>query len=102
MKDRDFQAAKLRRQLEKYREEGKKELMWELSYSQIKIIEELGYRIEPYLYYITTRTFFKISNIKSNLIKEIHFKSKQNKHTYKRELNKNEKKVLDRYGVRYG
>jgi len=78
MKNKDFQTAKLRKQLEKFKEDGKKELIWELSYSQKRIIKELGYKIEPYLYYITTRTFFRIGNIESNLIKEIHFKSKIN------------------------
>ncbi len=101
MKNKDFQTAKLRKQLEKFKEDGKKELIWELSYSQKRIIKELGYKIEPYLYYITTRTFFRIGNIESNLIKEIHFKSKQNKHIYKRQLNNKQKKVLDKYGVRY-
>lgn len=101
MKNKNFQYAKLRRQLKHYKEEGKKVLEWKLTYKQIKIIEDLGYKIEPYLYVITTREFFKIYSINNYLIKEIHYKSKEKKHTYIRKLNKKERSTLDSFGIRY-
>lgn len=101
MKNKDFQYVKLREQLRRYKTNGTKVLEWRLTYQEIKIIEDIGYRIEPYLYLITTREFFKIGKINNSLIKEIHLKSKEKKHTYIRKLNKKEKSTLDSFGVRY-
>lgn len=101
MKNKDYRYAKLRKKLQRYKEYGKKKLIWKLSYSQIEIIEDLGYRVEPYLYQITTRSFFNIRGIKSNLIKEVHYKNKDKKHTYIRKLNKDEEQLLKDFGVRY-
>lgn len=101
MKNKDFKYAKLREQLRRYKANGTKVLEWRLTYQEIKVIEDIGYRTEPYLYLITTREFFKIGKIKNSLIKEIHFKSKEKKHTYIRRLNKKEKSTLDSFGIRY-
>lgn len=101
MKNKTFKQANLRRQLQQYKNMGKKELVWELSYEQIKIIKRLGYKIEPYLYEITTRPFFDIRNIKSSLIRDIHYKNKQGKHTFVCKLNSNEKQILEDFGVKY-
>lgn len=58
MKNKDFQYVKLREQLRRYKTNGTKVLERRLTYQEIKIIEDIGYRIEPYLYLITTREFF--------------------------------------------
>lgn len=101
MKNKTFKQANLRRQLQQYKNMGKKELVWKLSYEQIQIIKELGYKIEPYLYEITTRPFFGLRNIKSPLIRDIHYKNKQGKRTFIRKLNNNEKQILEDFGVKY-
>lgn len=45
MKNKDFQYVKLREQLRRYKTNGTKVLEWRLTYQEIIIIEDIGYRI---------------------------------------------------------
>ena len=101
MKNKDYKNKKLKEDLRRCKASGKKYLDWKLSYSQVEYIQELGYVVEPYLYEITTKTFFRLHDINESIIKEIHYKSKAGKRTYARKLNCKDKKVLKEYGVYY-
>lgn len=95
-----YAISKFKKQLLEKKERGVKELIWKLSAEQNDYVNR-HYRVEPYLYEITTRTFFNIRSLKSTLLKEIHYKSKKGKRTYVRKLNKSERKELDDYGIKY-
>lgn len=101
MKNKAFRAKQLKEQLRRLENEGKKELLWSLSQDKLEFIERLGYYTEPYLYEIHTRKFYNISSIKSELLKQIHYKNKSGKATYVRRLNHSQRKLLDDYGIKY-
>ena len=44
MKNRDFEFSRTRKQLQKYKNQGKKELTWKLSSKQIQIIKLMDLR----------------------------------------------------------
>ena len=101
MKNKDYKNKKLKEDLRRYKASGKKYLDWKLSYSQVEYIRGLGYVVEPYLYEITTTTFFRLHEINEPIIKEIHYNSKAGKRTYVRKLNSKERKTLEKYDVHY-
>lgn len=101
MKNRNYREEKLRKQLQQKRREGKKVLIWDLSPNKRKQIEELGYRVEPYLYEIKTRTFYNVRALKSSLLKDLHYMHKRGKLLEVRTLKRGELETLDSYGIRY-
>ena len=82
MKNRDFQFSRTRKQLQQYKSQGKKTVIWKLSYKQIEVLKMMRIKFEPYLYKIKTRTFYNIRSVKSSLLKEIHYKSYQGKNFF--------------------
>lgn len=101
MKNKNFKFKKLKDQLRRYKDSGKKVLIWKLSKDQLNFIETLGYMAEPYLYEIFTKRFNNIYTIKSSLLKDIHYQCKDGKKSFVCKLKKDERKILDEYGVRY-
>lgn len=101
MKNKDFKFKKLKEQLRRYKDSGKKVLIWSLSMEQLNFIETLGDTVEPYLYEIFTKRFRNIHAIKFPLLKDIHYQCKGGKKSFVCKLKKEEKKILDEYGVRY-
>lgn len=54
MKNRDFQFSRTRKQLQQYKSQGKKTVIWKLSYKQIEVLKMMRIKFEPYLYKIKT------------------------------------------------
>lgn len=92
---------KLKKDLQKEKDLGKKKKEWRLTPEQAEYVKSLGYRIEPYLYRIKTRQFEKIHLIKSVLIKDIHFACKRGKWMIIRPLNFKEQKILKDNNIRF-
>ena len=102
MKRRDFEYSRTKKQLQQYKQNGKKELVWKLSYKQIEVIKMMkGVRYEPYLYKIKTRPFSNIRSIKSSFLKDIHYKNKRGKKYFVTTLNNDEKQLLQDYNIPY-
>ena len=92
MKSKNYRNSKLKHQILYEKDKGKKTLYWKLTTEQRKYVEQvLKCKVKPYLYEIRTRTFFNISKLDS-ILKDIHYAHKK--------LNKSEKELLDKYGVR--
>lgn len=92
---------KLKKDLQKEKDSGKKKKEWRLTPEQAEYVKSLGYRIEPYLYRIKTRQFKEIYSIKSPLLKDIHFACKRGKWMMMRPLNLNEQKILQNNNIRF-
>ena len=100
MKSKNYRNSKLKHQILYEKDKGKKTLYWKLTTEQRKYVEQvLKCKVKPYLYEIRTRTFFNISKLDS-ILKDIHYAHKNGKPTSVRRLNKSEKELLDKYGVR--
>ena len=101
MKNKAYRHSKLKKQLIQKREQGHKVLEWRLSKGKRIEIEELGYRVEPYLYSIKTRTFYNVSKLNNTLLKDLHYMKKRGKDYEVRPLKRGNKEVLDEYGIKY-
>ena len=75
--------------------------MWKLNPSQRRIIEELGYRVEPFIYIIETRMFYDISKIHSTILKDIHYAKKRKTYHLVRPLNSREKQLLEDFDIKF-
>ncbi len=82
---------------------GKKKVEWNLTNTERKYVEELlgKENVIPIIYEIHTKSFKDLHNIKSSLIREIHYDNKAGKKTKGRSLKKQEKEELDKYEVKY-
>ena len=101
MKKQDYLQCKLKKQLSQKRQEGIGFLVWKLNSTQKEYIELLGYRVEQYLYFVQTKTFFNINAIHSSLLKDLHYMSKNGRKYQIRQLKQSERKLLDTYGIMY-
>ncbi len=101
MKNKDFRNSRLKDTLRRDKEAGKKYIIRKLTIEQLEYVQQLGYYIEDYIYIITIRTFFDIHHINEPILKEIHYKSKAKKRTYVRKLNKKEKQILEKKGIKF-
>ena len=101
MKNKDFRDKELKMKLISYRDKGKETLEWKLSKEQLELIRSWGYRVEPYLYQITTKQFWNINKLKSSLLRDIHFAYKKGKKTYVTSLKKSDEIILKDNGVKY-
>lgn len=101
MKNKCYLQSKLKKELDIKRNKGVKVLVWKLSKERKEEIENMGYRVEPYLYSIRTRMFGNIRNIKSTLLKDLHYMKKRGKDYEVRFLKKDDKKILDEMGIKY-
>ena len=67
MKNRDFQFSRTRKQLQQYKSQGKKTVIWKLSYKQIEVLKMMRIKFEPYLYKIKHghSTIYEVSRVHS-------------------------------------
>ncbi len=100
MKNKNYRYSQLKHQILSEKARGKKMLYWKLTPEQKSFVEELGCKVEPYLYEIRTRTFFNIGNLEP-ILKEIHYCSKHKKITIVRRLKQTEKRLLESYGIKH-
>ena len=102
MKNKCERQNEMRKQFERMRKQGKKFVIWKLNPTQKQDAEEIARKVEPYIVRIKTRIFYNIKNIKSSLLKDIHFaKMKKNQHYLIRPLKQREIELLDKYDVKY-
>lgn len=101
MKNNAYRKSDLKFKVRAAQCDGKKQLMWKLTEEQADFLRELGYRVEPYLYWIDTRTWNDV-NHKPGVLKELHYLRKKGIRKKVRTLNRSEKKLLDEYAVRFG
>lgn len=95
--------------------QGKKKVEWNLTNVERKFVEELlgKENVVPFIYQITTKNLkdFKdeeglvviknIHDIKSSIVREVHYANKSGKKTIGRSLKKKEMQDLDRYKIKY-
>ena len=101
MTKKEYALKRLKDQLREKKNRGCKSLIWKLNKDQKEFVQNLGFKVDPYLYEITTKTFYNIRSLKSTLLKDIHFLNKRGKQFEVRKLNKNEKQLLEENGIRY-
>lgn len=104
MKKKEYYNSKIKHQLSsnlRSNNNRKKSLLWKLTDEQVEFIIRLGYEVEPYLYKIETKMFKKAKNLNENILKEIHYKKKCGRKEYFRVLSNNDRKILDKYGIKY-
>lgn len=101
MKNKNYQQSKLKKQLREKKNNGVRVLIWKLTPEAKELVESFGYYVEPYIYQINTRTFSNIRLIKNRLLKDLHYMNKRGKHFECRPLRKEEKEVLDEFGIKY-
>ena len=100
MKKKEYEYSKTRKQLQNYKNRGKKEVIWQLSSRQKEILDSMGIRYEPWLYKIKTRPFFNIHKLPS-ILKEVHYKNKDGHNYYVRRLNGKDIGLLKEYNISF-
>ena len=98
MKNKDFKLQKLDKQLKAKKREGKTSVKWKLSRPELKYLSQ-WYIIEPYLYGIRTISFSNTRNLKSPLLKEIHFAHKEGRREINKALCEKELALLHDMGI---
>ena len=101
MKNKCYRQSKMKKQLIKIRNEGREFVVWKLNKTQKQDIEELGYRVEPFIYLIETRTFYDVKKITSTFLKNLHYAKKRKKRYLVRQLKQREIDLLKEYGIKY-
>lgn len=101
MKRKQYEASKTKKVLLDKRRRGEKEVIWKLSEIQLKEVEKLGMRVEPFLYEIRTRRFNNVRILQSSLLKDIHYASRDGKWQIVRHLKKCDIKILEEYGINF-
>ncbi len=101
MNNRNYEDAKLKKELIAEKRKGKKRVQRRINRNvnqTISLIEGWGGRATPILYEITTKTF-KNANSLPGEIKDIHFACKAGKKRICRRLKENEKSLLKKFNV---
>lgn len=99
MKDKQHIASMTLKRLRKMRNDGIKEVRWNLSPDRIRVIEQ-EFVVEPWLYRIRCRSFNDVS-MKEHIVKDIHYACKAKKKSIVRHLDASKKEILDKYGISY-
>jgi len=101
MKNKCYQESKMKKQLIQMRKEGREYVIWKLSSIQLEELKRIGYRVEPFIYLIETRTFYDIRSVRSTLLKDIHYAKKRKKYNMVRKLKATEIELLEELGIKY-
>ena len=101
MKDKEHKCKILKDNLRRYKERRIKVIELELTQYELEYVHSLGYYTEVFLYEISTKRYYHIRDINSDLIKKVYYKNKNGIITFKTTLNSRQKKELDKYKVRY-
>lgn len=108
LKELEYKIKGLKRQ-------GKKKVEWKLTNTEWKFVESLlgEENVIPIIYQITTKNLkdFKdsegsivvknVRDIKSSIVREVHYANKAGKKTIGRSLKKKEMEDLDKYNIKY-
>ena len=102
MTNKQKQFARIKCQLIQRRENGNKEVIWKLSQEQREFVENnLGYRIIPWIYEISTTTIASVNFGGDSMMYQIYTARRRGQKKIYRKLKRREKKSLDDYGIRY-
>lgn len=97
----DSRLYKTKNELIQLKERRVKVVTWKLTKKQKEYIENLGYKVIPYLYVVRTKTLKNLYSVNNNMLKEIHYSSKQGKKTIVLMLKKDDMEVLDEYHIKF-
>lgn len=100
MRSKDYQFSKIKWKLRESRKKGNETEILKLSRERKEKLEKY-YGIEPYSYIVRTKTFSKRAREHDELLKGLHYAKIKGKDTVKMKLNKDSRRTLDNYGVRY-
>ncbi len=101
MKNKNYWKSRLKKKMVQRQKDGMEYLIWNLNPEDKKIIQELGYRVEPYLYFVQTKHFYNIKNVWSSFLKDLHYAKKNGRNHIIKQLSQTEKDLLDRYCIQY-
>lgn len=90
----------LRKNLRAKENAGVPYVIWRLNFEQRAEIEQ-WWDVEPFLYTIRTRRFQNVSKLPSAILKDIHYACKRGKATIARKLSEEDKKLLERFDIKY-
>lgn len=100
MKNKQLKESRFKKTLQKKKQDGVKSVIWRLdNIDRIEEVTRLGYRFEPWLYEVPTRTFKQISG-KPALLKELHYSYKAGKRRIVRRLTKGDLILLKEYNLK--
>lgn len=97
----DSQLYRTKNKLRELKERRVKVVTWKLTKTQKEYIEDLGYKVTPYLYEVRTKTLKNLHNVKNHTLKEIHYSSKKGKKTIVLKLKQDDMEVLDEYHIKF-
>ncbi len=100
MKKKMYKDSQLKHQIYQAKNAGKKSVEKKLTEEQVQFLRNLGFEVIPFLYWIETRTWYNVQNMKG-VLKEIHYTRKKGKRTLIRRLNRKELNLLDEHDVSY-
>ena len=95
-----YSNSQLKHEVYQAKNTGKKHLTLKISDQQAEFLRRLGFTVIPYLYWVETRTWGKVENVRG-VLKELHFLRKGGKRSCVRRLTRKEISVLEEYDVRY-
>lgn len=101
MKKEDNKLCQLKYKLRELKMRRIRSITWRLTKEEREYIEDLGYRVEPYLYEVRTKTFPNLFEIKNSLIRSIHYSCKKRKKNVVLRLNRKDMKVLEEYHINF-
>lgn len=101
MKNKNYMKNRLKKKIHQRQNNGVEYLIWKLSPHNKRMIEELGYRVEPYLYFIQTKFFYNMNGIWSSFLKDLHYAKKNGRNYIVSQLSQTQKELLDRYRIQY-
>ncbi len=103
MENENKKLRELRYKIENLKKRKVKKKVWSLTATEKEFVEELlgKENVVPFIYQITTKSFKNLYNIKSSLIREIHFANKAGKKVIGRSLKKQEMEELEKNRIKY-
>lgn len=103
MDEENKKLERLRYKIEDLKKRNVKKREWNLTNTERKFIEELlgEENVVPIIYEIRTKSFKNLHNIRSSIIREIHFANKSGKKKIGRYLKKREMEELDKNNIKY-
>lgn len=101
LKNIDYRQNRLKKKMLQRQNNGMEFLIWKLSLKDKIMIEELGYKVEPYIYFVQTKLFYNIKSICGSFLRDLHYAKKNGRNYIVKPLSETEKELLDRYRIQY-
>lgn len=101
MNNKAYKNSQLKHKVFQAKQAGKKQLIWNITDCQAEFLRQLGFRTEPFLYWIETCKWYNVQD-KQGILKEIHYKRREGVRRIVKKLNRKDIRLLDEYSVNYG